>query len=187
MRTRGLIKTKISEVVYKLYSVEAANFVVEHPDNVKHGDYATNIAMTLPKIVNQSPMEIAKNITYKISENGFTTQVNGKEIKIVESVEIAQPGFINFFLSEKWLKIVLQDIYTEHENYGVQDIGGGSIVLIEYSQPNPNKPQHIGHARNNFLGSSLSAIYKFLNYSAVEANYMNAYVHKERQERGTEN
>ncbi len=171
----NIIKEKIRDAVKKVYSIELEDFTVEHPNIESWGDYATNVALILAKIVKQSPMEIAKNLSYELDSIELKLSVdNGQPptIKLIEKTEYVAPGFINFILSEDWLYYVLSQISVQEANYGSCDIGGKKTVLVEFSQPNSNKPQHIGHARNNFLGSSLANILEFTGHKVIRSNYV---------------
>jgi arginyl-tRNA synthetase len=168
-----MIKENIIGSVKDLYDLELKDVHVEHPDNEKWGDYATNVAMEIAGTVKQTPTEIAKNLCYKLQKMDINFERGGKKYQIFEKIETAPQGFINFKLSSIWLHSVLYDISLQSDNYGASDIGGKKKVVVEYSQPNPNKPMHIGHARNNFLGSSVSNILKFAGYEVVQINYLN--------------
>lgn len=169
------IKENIRSVVKKVYSVDVENFTVEHPNIETWGDYATNVALILAKIVKQNPMEIAKTLSYELENTSFEIPARDNTTtptKFIEKVEFVNPGFINFTLSESWLHYVLGEIIAQGENYGSCEIGGKKTVLVEFSQPNSNKPQHIGHARNNFLGASLSNFLEFVGYKVIRSNYV---------------
>ena len=129
----------------------------------------------MAKNVKQSPIEIAKKLSYELDNNKLEMSLGNdasQKVNLLEKVEFVAPGFINFTLSEDWLHYVLTDIMLQAENYGSSDFGGKKTVLVEYSQPNSNKPQHIGHARNNFLGSSLANILEFVGYQVIRSNYV---------------
>ncbi len=169
----SILQEKIKQAVQDLYEIDLEKVFFEHPVNEKWGDYATNIAMEISKQVKQPSFDIAKNLHYKICEKDIVYPYKDNKIKIFEKIEVVSPGFINFKLSVEWLKLVLFSVITASNTYGSSQKGGKSKVLVEFSQPNPNKPMHIGHARNNFLGSSLANIFEFLGYDVVRINYMN--------------
>jgi arginyl-tRNA synthetase len=100
-----------------------------------------------------------------------------KKIKLKDSliskVE-AKGGYVNFFFNwEKISRKILKEILTKKENFGKSKIGKGKKVLVEFSQPNPVHPMHIGHARGTFLGDALGNIFDFVGYRTIKANYMN--------------
>ncbi len=164
----GLIKESVKSV----YELDIDTFVVEHPSNTSFGDLSTNIALVLSNKLHQPPMQIAKILCYEIDSRlpRFSEMLLGHPI--FTKVEIASPGFINFVLSNYWDHHVLEEVIKHQESYGSSKIGAGKKILIEFSQPNSNKAQHVGHARNNFIGSSLAEIYSYLGYEVVRANYV---------------
>jgi len=170
---KKVLEQKVVEAVQNVYGVVLDEVLVEHPDNSKYGDFSTNVSLTLKGKVDQSPMEIAKKLCYELQSFDLYKYVEHKKIKYFESIDFVSPGFINFKLSQDWLKSVPFDISSNPHSYGSSKIGDKKTVLLEYSQPNPNKPLHIGHSRNNFLGSSLANIFDFLGYNVIRANYMN--------------
>jgi len=115
------------------------------------------------------------------SENGYSREARGRgrkntrrfENSIIKRVE-AKGGYVNFFFDYRRLaKDLLTTILEEDEGYGSSDIGKGEKVLVEYSAPNPNKPMHIGHMRNNFIGMSIGSILKFSGYKVILVNWIN--------------
>src|SRR5258708_6527418 len=119
------------------------------------GDYTTNIALS-----SKNPRKTADEIVEKLDKD--------KNLKdIVEKIEIAGPGFINFHLSTKALISNLTEILTQKENYGRSEAGKGKIWLIEHTSPNPNKAMHLGHLRNNVLGMAISNIWEFTGIKVI--------------------
>ncbi|MFC1621870.1 arginine--tRNA ligase [Patescibacteria group bacterium] len=170
---KDYLEQKVIESVKNAFDIALEIVLIEHPDNKIHGDFSTNVALTLTKKLNQSPMDIAKKLCYELHSFDMEFEFLEDKYPIFESIECSSPGFINFKLSDNWLKNLPYQVSNNPTSYGSSDTGDQKIVLIEYSQPNPNKPLHIGHSRNNFLGSSLANIFEFLNYDVVKANYMN--------------
>lgn len=168
-----LLTEKIKEVVKKTQDIDVKELVLEHPANEKFGDFATSIAMSLAKKLDKSPWEIAEEIAGELAGLNMGFESSGEHYPIFSSVEAVKPGFVNLTLSDNWFKEQVSRVLEEGGKYGSSDIGQNKNIIIEYSQPNPNKPMHIGHARNNFLGSSLSEIYKFVGYNVIKMNYMN--------------
>lgn len=133
-------------------------------NDIKFGDYQTNIAMKLKKQVGiKNPKEIAEKILNKISSY--------EDYEILEKIEIAGPGFINIFLKNDWIikraKKVLKD-----DNLGVFLIGKGKTVIIDYSSPNIAKIMHIGHLRSTIIGAALYNILKFVGYKVIGDNHI---------------
>jgi len=169
MEIQKFLAEKIKEAVKDTYSIDLKEVFLEHPQDETFGDYATNVAMVISKQVGKPPVEIASNLCYKISSD--MTRV--ERPPIIKEIYPTKQGFINVRLSNLWLKDVLKIIEKESDNYGARKREKKETILVEFSQPNPNKPMHIGHARNNFLGSSLSNIFKFLGFDVIRVNYIN--------------
>jgi len=148
------------EVVRVLESIGIKTDIgkIEIPENENFGDYAFP-CFDLAKIENKNPVDLAKEIVKKIQVAKFPLLVK---------VE-ARGGYVNFFLYwEEIAERVLKSIFLSKT-----DFGKGKRVMIEYSQPNPVHPMHIGHSRGTFLGGSLANIYEYLGYKVIRANYMN--------------
>ena len=129
------------------------------PPNPEFGDMSFP-CFHMAKVFKKSPMDIAENLAKKIKL---------PKGSVVSKVE-ARAGYINFYFDySKFSKIVLKELDKKN------DFGKGARVMIEYSQPNPVHPMHIGHARNTFLGDSLANIYDFVGYKTIRANYMNNF------------
>jgi arginyl-tRNA synthetase len=92
--------------------------------------------------------------------------------KIVSRIEVAGPGFINFFLSEETLLEELDKIIKEKDKYGSSVFGGGKTVIIDYSSPNIAKRFSIGHLRSTIIGQALYNLYKFLGYKVIGDNHL---------------
>ena len=168
-----IIKENIRKSVKSLYGIEIEDTPLEHPDNDKFGDYSTSIGMVLAKRVKKTPMDLAEEIVHEIIGQKISFENGHDKYDIVSNVEAVLPGFINFKLSDSWLKYQLFEVLRKEELFGSGNLGEGKIIIVEYSAPNPNKPLHIGHSRNNFLGSSISRILSFSGFNVVKMNYMN--------------
>lgn len=133
-------------------------FALDQPEDAKHGDYATNIAFSLGRKAGTSPKEAAEEISQKLAADLDD---------IVEKIEIAGPGFINFFLKD--------DVRTdEAEMYAVSDIANEPTkgkVVVEYTDPNPFKLFHIGHLVPNAIGESIARIYEAEGYDVSRVCY----------------
>ncbi|MCQ2478254.1 MAG: arginine--tRNA ligase [Clostridia bacterium] len=142
---------------------ELAPFSVETPSNREHGDYAANAALIWAKSLKKSPRDIAGEIVNNINfENTY-----------IERCEIAGPGFINLFLSDKYYGDILLDIEEKGENYGRSDYGKGKRVVVEFVSANPTGPMHIGNARGGALGDCLSAVLDAAGYAVEREFYIN--------------
>ncbi|MBI2066148.1 arginine--tRNA ligase [Candidatus Woesebacteria bacterium] len=141
------------------------NISLEFPENENFGDYSTNLAMILAKEEGKSPKEAASQIVEKLKKDKNLA-------KIVSKIEVAGPGFINFFLSEQALLDELVSIEKQQEKYGTSDWGKGRTVVVEYSSPNIAKRFGIGHLRSTVIGQSLYNLYQFLGYKVIGVNHI---------------
>ena len=168
-----IIKNNVKEAVRSLYSVDLSDVYVEHPENEEFGDFSTNVGMVLSKDLRRNPLEIAKDIAKEVHDSNIEFESDGSKYPIFSKIEAVTPGFINFSLSEYFLKNEMSNVISKRSEYGSSTLGEGKIVIVEYSAPNPNKQMHIGHSRNNFIGSSLAHIFSFVGYNVIKMNYMN--------------
>ncbi len=158
-----MVEKILNESVKK--AVSDAGFFVsdvyfEHPSNLEHGDYSTNVAFELSKSEKKNPREIAEKIISIFEKPGQ-----------IEKVEIAGPGFINFYLNRTFFRDAVRDILNKKEKWGANEIHKNKKVLIEHTQPNPFKPFHIGHLMSNTIGESISRLYEFTGAEVRRANY----------------
>ena len=138
-------------------------FVIETPKMKDHGDYATNVAMLLAPLEKKPPRKIALAIIEHIP----------KKDDVLEKLEIAGPGFINFFISRScWLK-AFQDISLQGSDYGKSQLGQGKKINLEYVSANPTGPLHIGHGRGAAVGDALANILKTVGYEVSREYYIN--------------
>lgn len=147
----------------KLNYGEIPNFIIEVPREKSHGDFATNIAMLMAKEAKMNPRQIAGLIVEKI--------VQGQAW--VEKVEIAGPGFINFYLNSDWLYDVLPLVEKQDEGYGSSNVGQGIKVQVEFVSANPTGLLHMGNARGAALGDTLANLLKQAGYSVSKEFYIN--------------
>lgn len=159
------IKKKIFQILKSIDLLKNENIdnSLEKPPQEEFGDIACNISFSLAKKLKKSPVDIAKEITgkIKIPKNSIVSRVENKG------------GYINFFFNyTKLAKLVLTEILIK-PRYGSSKIGKKQKVMVEFSQPNPVHPMHIGHARTTFLGDAISNILEFNDYDVIRANYMN--------------
>jgi arginyl-tRNA synthetase len=138
--------------------VECIEF--EHPANIVHGDYSTNIALALAIKQGENPRAFAERILKAYEKPPE-----------VERVEIAGTGFINFYLSRTFFRDTIARILEQGDVWGSTPLCKGKNVLVEYTQPNPFKPFHIGHLMSNTIGESISRLYEFSGSVVRRANY----------------
>lgn len=148
-----MISNKITKALEKASGVKNPN--LQFSARPEFGDYTSNIALS-----SKNPRKMAEEIVKKLEKD--------KELKnIVEEIEIAGPGFINFHLSTKILTSNLEEILSQKENYGRSEAGKGKTWLIEHTSPNPNKAMHLGHLRNNVLGMSIANIWEAVGINVI--------------------
>lgn len=157
------IKEKLIEAIKKASGEE--NVLIESPENRTFGDYSSNIAMVLAKEKKNNPREVAVKFVEKLKKDK-------KLSEICDKVEIAGPGFINFWLKKDILVNTLKQIDIEKENYGKSVKGKGKTVIVDYSSPNIAKPFGIGHLRSTIIGQALYNLYKALGYEVVGDNHL---------------
>ncbi len=137
------------------------NIVIEIPKKEEFGNYSTNISLMLAKKLRESPIEIAKKIKENIKNDIF------------EDIEIAPPGFINFYLKKERLYKEINKIIQEDKQYGQNDTGKKLKVNIEYVSANPTGILHIGHGRGACYGDNLSRIMSLCGYDVTREYYIN--------------
>jgi len=137
---------------------------VKHPGLEDHGDFATNLAMVLGKKLKKKPREIASQLVEKIRKRG---------LGFFEKIEIASPGFINFWLSKEYLLSQAQEFLENNFFKGkLNRIGEGKTVIIDYSAPNIAKSFGIGHLRSTNIGQAIYNLYSFLGWKAIGDNHL---------------
>ncbi len=127
-----------------------------------HGDYATNCALSLAKAAKVAPRELAQKIVDALPKSDF-----------VQKIEIAGPGFINFFLNEDSFYQVIPTVLEQGEKYGQSDLGYGKKIHIEYVSANPTGPLHVGHGRGAAYGACVSNLLKAVGYDVHREYYVN--------------
>ena len=142
----NLIRKLILELTPETWG---ASFLVENPDDATHGDYATNVAMVLGKKLGRKPIELAEELKGKLAT---------KLPPEIARVEVAPPGFINFFLTPQFFNTELSKLFTQGERVGQGGSEAGKKVMVEYTDPNPFKEFHIGHLMSNTIGEAISRL-----------------------------
>jgi arginyl-tRNA synthetase len=140
--------------------LESDSIALEHPDMLLHGDYSTNVALSLAKKANKNPRALAEEIVSAL------VLPEG-----VASVTIAGPGFINFFLTPTYLIEQVSKIEAEGDEWGNGNVYSGKRILLEHSSPNLFKPFHIGHIVNNVVGESIGRILKASGAEVITVSF----------------
>ncbi len=143
---------------------EAVSIVLELPTQKGHGDYATPLALSLAKLEGRPPREIA---------SAFVTILNRSLPPFIEKIEMAGPGYINFFINKSYWYDTLLEILKEKEEYGRATIGAGKRILIEFVSANPTGPLHVAHGRAAALGDTITRLLRAVGYQVDQEYYIN--------------
>lgn len=146
-----------------LPEAEMPKFIIEKPADKKNGDFSSNIAMAGARAYHQAPRMIAEAIVKNFSLDGG----------YIDRCEIAGPGFINFYLSDKYYSDVLKDIVASGDSYGRSNYGEGKRILVEFVSANPTGPMHIGNARGGAIGDCLASVLDAAGYDVQREFYIN--------------
>jgi len=166
------LKTSIAQLVEQAISglsglaeapeISSISTTVERTRDARHGEFATNIAMRLAKSLGKNPREIAAEIIANLPDS-----------ELVDKVEIAGPGFINFYVSATALHRELSDILKEGTCYGRQEVRATPKVLLEFVSANPTGPLHVGHGRHASYGATLGNLLEAAGYTVDREYYVN--------------
>jgi arginyl-tRNA synthetase len=167
---KGLLQQKIEKSIINLFGKNIADVKVDlsHPENLSHGDLTTNIAMQLfPQIgdpaVAKNPRELAQKIVETLEGDSQLTIYFSK-------MSVEGPGFINFWLDEKYLFDSLKVVVSD-EDFGKGEALQGKKIMVEYAHPNTHKEMHIGHMRTLITGEALCRIFEANRAEVFRANY----------------
>ena len=143
--------------------IEIPDFVIEVPKDKTNGDYAINIAMMLARAAKSAPRAIAENIVANLDAAALGAT----------KIEIAGPGFINFYLDKSYLYDTIAEIEKEQESYGNVNVADGKKVVVEFVSANPTGPMHMGNARGGALGDTLSNVLSRAGWDVTKEFYIN--------------
>ena len=135
---------------------------VERPGNSSHGDFATNLPLRLARATRINPLELAQSLSDRISTG-----------EVIDRVEAANPGFINFYLKESWLQQQVEVVRQAGNEFGNTHSGAGLKIMVEFVSVNPTGPVHVGHTRGAVLGSTLANILAAAGYDVTREYYVN--------------
>ena len=156
----SLIQTSLKEA-FDL-DVEEGSIIIEIPKDLSHGDYSTNVAMRLARELHKAPRDIALSLKTFLEKGEF-----------VEKIEIAGPGFINFYLKKDSITAIIKTAITKGDDYGKNEFGNHQKVMVEYVSANPTGDLHLGHARGAAYGDTLTRILNFSGYDVLREYYVN--------------
>src|SRR5699024_9563144 len=137
--------------------------ILEKPKDKSHGDFATNIAMQLARIAKKAPRQIAEDITANLDHSKAS----------IEKVDIAGPGFINFFMKNDYLGELIPTILQAGDTYGKTDAGQGEKIQVEFVSVNPTGDLHLGHGRGAAFGDVLCNVLSAAGYEVEREYYIN--------------
>jgi arginyl-tRNA synthetase len=158
-----LIKTALAELHSSgELAVEASAIHIENTKDKQHGDFACNIALMLAKAAKLKPRDVADLIVKHLPVSTYVTKV-----------EIAGPGFINFFLAPGAFHSLIPEILSAKENFGRSDVGQGKRILVEFVSSNPTGPLHVGHGRHAAYGGIVSDLLEAVGYRVHREYYVN--------------
>ena len=165
MKMEDYIREQVRKALLELNWVEDEQFPVElvRTKSKEHGDIATNVAMRLARALGKPPRAIAEELIAHLD----------LDPRRIARVEIAGPGFINFFYNPEWIYSQLEEILAEGENYGRNDIGKGKRAQVEFVSANPTGPLTIGHGRQAVLGDTVANILEACGYEVQREYYFN--------------
>ena len=161
------MKTELASIISSaldqiLEDSSAIDIHIERPKTLEHGDYSTNIALQLTKILKKNPREIAQLIIEKVGLDPS-----------IDRLEIAGPGFINFYLSSAGKSSIINSIFSQSTNYGHNLTGKNQKLQVEFVSANPTGPLHIGHGRGAAIGDSLARIMQANGWDVTREFYYN--------------
>ncbi|HET9946453.1 MAG TPA: arginine--tRNA ligase [Patescibacteria group bacterium] len=156
---KNIVLQKLEKIVKELTDKDI-KIELNTPQDIGHGDYTSNVAMRLSSMLGRNPMDIAKEITEKLSP------IDG-----VEKIEIASPGFINFTLTQEYLLSQTKDLMSDLEHPALSEKMEGKKIIVEFTDPNPFKQLHIGHVYSNTIGEAICRLFESQGAEVKRANY----------------
>lgn len=141
----------------------APEIIIERPKEQTNGDFSTPIAMTLASKARMNPRKISELIISNLN----------KDSSVIEKVETAGPGFINFFISPAIWRNEIKEIYLKNYQFGISDYGKGKTVQVEFVSANPTGPLHVGHGRGAAIGDTIARILKAVGFNVIKEYYIN--------------
>lgn len=170
MNIRHLLRRSIKKAIKKaqtkgvLPDVRISQIKIEAPGRVQQGDYSTAVSMQIASLSGRKPKTIAKFLQKEL-ENDAALK------KYIDDIRVASPGFINFYLSQKYLQKLPGRILND--DYGKQNIGSSAKINLEFVSINPTGELHVGHARAAFYGDVLANIFAFSGFKVTREYYVN--------------
>ncbi len=142
--------------------INPEDVVIERSKEKIHGDYASNVAMQMARVLHKAPREIANLLIQYLQDD-----------ENIEKIEIAGPGFINFFIKQSSLNSIIKTIVEQGEHYGDATYGNGKRINVEFVSANPTGDLHLGHARGAAIGDCICRLYDKIGYDVTREYYVN--------------
>ncbi|MEG2676590.1 MAG: arginine--tRNA ligase, partial [Oscillospiraceae bacterium] len=152
-----------AEKASKLPQADLPEYVIEIPAETSHGDFAANAALVGARAFKLPPRKIAEIVSEFICLDGT----------VFDKIEIAGPGFINFFLNYSFCADVVSAVLEDGDSFGRTNLGGGKKVMVEFVSANPTGPMHLGNARGGALGDCLASVLDAAGYDVTREFYVN--------------
>jgi arginyl-tRNA synthetase len=164
VKAHEVIRAALADAAARLeVSLSPSAVELERPRDPTHGDVATNLALTLAKSLKQKPRAVAERLVAALAlPQG-----------LVRKIEVAGPGFINFFLAEAQLASVLETVLAAGDRYGRSEAGQGRPVNVEFVSANPTGPLHVGHGRQAALGDAIASLLEWTGWRVTREFYYN--------------
>ena len=163
MTAADQIRTELIRAARGLGASEDVDPLMERPRDASHGDWATNLAMVLAKPLKAKPRDIAERL-----RDSMNLESAG-----VSKIDIAGPGFMNFWIDAGRIASGLRDIIAANATYGTSNVGAGRVVNVEFVSANPTGPLHVGHGRQAALGDAISTLLEVTGWKVTREFYYN--------------
>jgi arginyl-tRNA synthetase len=182
-KIENLIKDALIEIFNEIPDFSSKDFTLEHPTDLINGDYSTNVALVY--FAYERKTAGSKNINFNLTSNSGNYEwgnprecaesIKEKILKnkpdYISDIRVAGPGFINFYLSHEFFSGSIKEILNKKDKWGTNTLSEGKKIMVEYTDPNPFKPFHIGHLMTNAIGESIARIVEFSGAKTIRANY----------------
>ncbi|MBR3115879.1 arginine--tRNA ligase [Candidatus Saccharibacteria bacterium] len=174
------IKTVLKKVIHDLYGLDSDPDVAPSPDNID-ADYSSNAPLKLAKSLHKSPIEIAEELATELggfvsirddgSERRSKPRDDGREQGGEQNLSISRPGFLNFTLSDDYLKTQIDESTSDFDKSVSSDEFADKTVVCEFSDPNPFKVLHVGHLYTSIVGDSIARLFEYAGAKVIRANF----------------
>ncbi len=161
---KKLLQNAISHALTSVTDIAPSEIPVEHPAELKNGDYSSGVALQYAKQAGMSPRALAENVAEHLRSSTLLGPTS------IQRIEVAGPGFINFYLAPEALAAAVEEARAQ-DMWGCGSSLRGQTIMVEYTDPNPFKEFHIGHLMSNAIGESIARLLQFSGAKVIRANY----------------